>query len=186
MCASCIAQAMAKRPRSVHPLWQAAAAVLVLCALLSGCGYTWRGQEGSRSETSVLGDGTKTLKIKEIEQTTLFSWLPYMTRSLLRDDITERGLAKWVDEGPADYTITVRIPSFQIRSYGQYQDSSQLFTGNMNMQLILYDGRTNTEVWQSGPLYYSDNFENANEEQAIREILQMAIRRAVDRLQQKF
>lgn len=162
------------------------ALTLLLCLALGGCGYVLRGQEGSRSEDSVLGNGTKTLKIKEIDQTTLYSWLPYMVRSQLRDDINQRGLAKWVDEGPADFTITVRITSFRIRSYGQYQDRNQLFTGTLALELLLYDGRTNTEVWKSGPMYYSDNFENANEEQAIGEILEMSIRRAVDRLQQKF
>lgn len=184
MCAACLLSR--KAHGRIPALLQVAVAFLLLCILLSGCGYTLRGQEGSRSEDSVLGNGSKTLKIKEIDQTTLFPWLPYMVRSILRDDITERGLAQWVDEGASDYTLTVKIASFQIRSYGQYQHSSQLFTGTLNMQLILYDGRTNTEVWQSGPLYYSDNFENANEEEAIREILQMTIRRAVDRLQQKF
>lgn len=164
----------------------AAALCLALALLLAGCGYTWRGQEGSRSENSVLGDGSKTLKIKSVEQTTLYPWLPYMVRSLIRDDITARGLAKWEDSGETDYTLTIRLNSFQVRGYGQVSYQNILFTGTANMELFLYNGRTNTEVWRSGPLYYSDHFENANEEQAIQEILRMAVRRLVDRLQQRF
>ncbi len=160
--------------------------IVFLSTTLLGCGYTWRGQKGNISENSVLGDGTKTIKIKEVDQVTMYTWLPYMVRSLLRDDITERGLAQWVDEGPSDYTITVRVNSFQVRSYGEYEQSHDLFTGDLKIQLIIYDGATNKEVWQSGTVSYSDRFENINEEAAIREILVMAIRRGVDKLQQKF
>ncbi len=159
---------------------------VMLLVTLGGCGYVWRGQEGSLSENSVLGTGNKTLKIKEIDQTTLYPWLTYKIRSLIRDDINARNLAIWVDEGQADFTLTVRVPSFQVRSYGEYQSQSQLFTATIIMELIVYDGRTNTEVWRSGPISYSDNFENSNEESAIQEVLFMAIRRCMDRLQQRF
>ena len=159
---------------------------LLLVTLAAGCGYTWRGQQDSHAEQSLLGDGSKTLKIKSIEQTTLFAWLPYQVRSQLRDDITQRGLAKWVDSGAADFTITVKINSFQIRSYGQYKDHNLLFTGTINAEFLLYNGNTNTLAWRSGPMYYSENYETANEEEAVREVVKMIVRRGVDRLQQKF
>ena len=160
--------------------------LLCIFCLLAGCGYSWRGEEASRATVSVLGDGSKTLKIRNIEQSTMYTWLPYMVRSLLRDDITARGLAQWRDSGEADFGLSLRVNSFQIRSYGQNKYKNILFTGTASMELILYDGQTNTEVWNSGALTYSDTFENANEEQAIQEILRMGVRRLVDRLQQRF
>lgn len=159
---------------------------LLACLMLAGCGYVWRGQEGSLSENSVLGTGDKTLRIKSVDQSTLYPWLTYQIRSLVRDDINARNLAKWVDDGPADYTLTVRVPSFQIRSYGQYRSASELYTATINMEFVVYDGKTNTEVWRSGSIYYSENYENANEETAIRSILELAVRRCMDALQQRF
>lgn len=159
---------------------------LLVCLMLAGCGYVWRGQEGSLSENSVLGGGDKTLKIKSVEQTTLYPWLTYQIRSRVRDDINARGLAKWVDDGPADYTLTVRVPSFQVRSYGQYGSSTQLYTATINMEFIVYDGKTNTQVWQSGNISYNENYENSDEETAIKSILELAIRRCMDALQQRF
>lgn len=159
---------------------------LLACPMLAGCGYVWRGQEGSLSESSVLGAGNKTLKIKSVDQSTLYPWLTYQIRSLVRDDINARNLAKWVDDGPADYTLTVRVPSFQIRSYGQYRSATELYTATINMEFIVYDGKTNTEVWRSGSIYYSENYENSNEESAIRSILELAVRRCMDALQQRF
>lgn len=159
---------------------------LFVCLLLAGCGYVWRGQEGSLSENSVLGNGSKTLRMKSVEQTTLYPWLTYQIRSLVRDDINARSLAKWVDDGPADYTLTVRVPSFQVRNYGQYRSASELYTATITMEFIVYDGKTNTEVWRSGSIYYSENYENSNEETAIRSILELAVRRCMDALQQRF
>lgn len=160
--------------------------LLMGAMVLPGCGYVWRGQKGSLSEESVLGNGTKTLKIKAVEQSTLYQWLPFTIRSQVRDDITARGLAKWVDSGPSDYTLTVRVNSFQIRSSGRYETQTLLFDATMNIEFIVYNGSTNTISWQSGPIYYSDKFENNNEEEAIREIVTMAIRRGVDMMQQRF
>ena len=159
---------------------------LLVCLMLAGCGYVWRGQEGSLSENSVLGNGSKTLRIKSVEQSTLYPWLTYQIRSLVRDDINARSLAKWVDDGPADYTLTVRVPSFQIRSYGQYASASQLYPATIRMEFIVYDGKTNTQVWRSGNIYYSENYENSDEESAIRSILELAVRRCMDALQQRF
>ena len=140
-------------PASAHAgygrLYRLAAGLLsglLVCLMLTGCGYVWRGQEGSLSENSVLGNGSKTLKIKSVEQTSLYPWLTYQVRSLVRDDINARNLAKWVDDGQADYTLTVRIPSFKVRSYGQYRSASQLYTATISIEFIVYDGKTNTEV----------------------------------------
>lgn len=121
-----------------------------------------------------------------MEQTSLYPWLTYQVRSLVRDDINARNLAKWVDDGQADYTLTVRIPSFKVRSYGQYRSASQLYTATISIEFIVYDGKTNTEVWRSGSIFYEENYENANEESAIKSILEMAVRRCMDALQQRF
>lgn len=172
--------------RHVFRAFGAGGWVVALCLSLAGCGYVWRGQEGSLSEHSVLGAGNKTLKIKSVEQTTLYPWLSYRIRSLVRDDINARSLAVWVDDGPADYTLTIRVPSFQVRSYGVYRSRTLLFTATIKMEFIVYDGKTNTEVWRSGVIEYSENYETANEENAMKDIITMVVRRCMDSLQQRF
>lgn len=154
--------------------------------LLTGCGYTWQGQEKYFSKRTILGDGTKTLCMNNVEQSTLYPWLPYMIRTQVRNDINARKLAIWVDSGPSDFTLTVRINSFQIRSAGEYKQHNLLFTATVNMELIIFDGKTNTEIWNSGPVIYSENYEHANEEQAIQEVIFMTTRRAIDQIQQPF
>lgn len=154
--------------------------------LCSGCGYIWRGEPGSRSENSVLGTGSSTLRIKSVEQNTLYPWLTYAIRSQIRDEVNTRKLAVWADQGDTDFTLGVRIISFQIRGYGEYQNQTLLFTATINMELIVFDGATNTEVWRSGAVLYSENYENINEEAAIRDVVTEGLRRGMDRLQQRF
>ncbi len=153
---------------------------------LNACGYVWRGQEGRLSEESVLGDGTKTLRAKAVEQTTLFEWLPYYVRSQLRDIITQRSLATWVDSGNADFNITVRIHSFKIRAYGEYESGTDLYQGDLVMELLVYNGSSNTVAWQSGSIVYTDTFAHRNEETVIQEMLTTSLQRGIDRMQQRF
>ena len=160
--------------------------VCLLAALLAGCGYTWRGQKGALSENSVLGTGNKTLLLKEVDHTTLYPWLTYAIRSHVRDDINARNMAVWVDSGKADFTLTVRVPSFKIRSYGSYRSNTNLYTATIVMEFVVFDGVTNTQVWTSGPIEYSDTFEDSSEEEALREVVSMTIRRCMERLQQRF
>ncbi len=157
-----------------------------MAIILIGCGYVWQGQENFISKNSVLGDGTKTLKITTVKENTLYSWLPYMIQAQFRNEITARKLATWVDSGSSDYSMIIEVYSFQIRSSGEYKQHNLLFTATIKMEIIIYNGTTNTEIWRSGPVFYSENYEHANEEYAIKELVFVASRRCVDRLQQNF
>lgn len=163
-------------------------ALAALCpGLLAGCGYTWRGQKGNLSADSVLGDGSKTLRMGAVEQVTLYPWVPYVIRSQLRDEVNARGLARWVDGKTADYTLGVKVTSSTIRSYSDTASGmAQLSQVRITMVCTVYDGHTNAQVWTSGPVTYADKFEFENDETAVRETLTECVRRALDRLQQRF
>lgn len=161
-------------------------ALLCAAGLLSACGYTWRGQEGSRATHSVLGDGNGTVKFVEVDHPTIYTNLPYILRSTMRDEITARGLAAWVDSGQTDYGLSVKVDSFKISAYGQSRDENLMFTAEIEIEFIVTDGRTNTQTWSSGRIAYSEYYTNVNEENAVREAAVNAIRRGVDRMQQRF
>ena len=160
--------------------------VLLLCLGLAACSYSWRGQEQSTSTHSVLGDGSKTLKIRDVEHSTLYQWMPYTVRSQIRDEINARKLAAWVDSGQADFELGIRIPRFNISAYGHSRDSNQLLTVSMQLELVVYDGHTNQQVWTSGLITYSEKYQSVNEERAVDEALRMILLRAVDSMQNTF
>lgn len=161
------------------PLW---AAVLMFCLLSTGCGYHF-----ASSSSSILGDGTKTLKVKGVDYPTLHPWLPYSIRSRLRDEIGARYLAKWVDSGTADYEIQINVIAFSTREWIRTEiDTTQLYSTSLTIEAIVYSGSTNKEVWRSGQIYYSESMEHADEKAASSDIIAQVIRQLADKMRNTF
>lgn len=160
--------------------------VSVFALSLVGCGYQWQGGENAPT-SSVLGVGLSTVKIVDVEQSSLYPWVPYYLRSLMRDEISLRRLAKWQDEGEADYTMEIRMPSFSVSSYvSNTEDLTLLNSATVTLEVIVHDGGSGAVAWRSGLVAYSEHFENQREHVAIRELLREVVRRAVDRMQLRF
>lgn len=172
------------RPRSPHSRSRAAVLLLFLLAAccLGGCGY-----QLATSGTSILGDGTATLKVKGVDNPTLYPWLPHAIRSRLRDEIGARYLAKWVDSGSADYEIQINIVRFTSREWIRSEvDTSQLYDINLTIEAILYEGSTNKEVWRSGHLSYAERAEQVDEKQASGDLITQVVRLLADKLRHTF
>ena len=161
---------------------------LVLSLHLFGCGYQMDGFSSSSSRaSSVLGDGSSTMKIEQVEQVTMYPWVQYYLRGLVRDEVNLRRLARWVDDGSADYCLTINMPSFLVRSsVSNRVDNTLLSTATVALELIVRSGRTGAVVWRSGIITYYDKFETVDESEAVREGLKEALNRALDLMQQKF
>ena len=163
---------------------------MVLCAVfvlfsLSACGYTLL---GTRADTrnSVLGTGDKTIAITKIEQSSLFPWLSYSLRTELHTEMNMRRLAKWVDVEKADYTMEAVLTSFEKRAYISGDDDETLLNlVAAQLTVTVYDKEHKT-VWTSGPVTYSENYENIREEEAIHEIIRELVYIVYDRMQSTF
>lgn len=156
---------------------------MVICLVLTGCaGYTL-----TADSPSVLGDGSKTIKIKGVENPTLYTNLPYIVRSDLRDELTARNLARWRDEGPTDYTLQIRITRMTIRSWGEIdEDTTTAFTSNMSMEFIVYDGKSNNIVWRSGVQSYTDTVSTTDESSIIEVSSQRLTEKLLDAMRREF
>lgn len=155
---------------------------LLLFALLGGCAY-----QLASSNASILGDGTKTLKVKGVDYPTMDPWLPNAIRSRLRDEIGARYLAKWVDSGSADYEIQINVTAFTSRRWIRTElDTTQMYSTNMTIVAILYDGSTNKEVWRSGSISYSEYEEQSDEKAASGNIIAQVMRKLADELRRTF
>ena len=165
-----------------------AALAVQICLLFSGCGYHLDGFGSyGGSSRNVLGDGTAKLKIEQIEHNLLYPWISYYARGILRDEVELRRLGRWVDEGDADYLITVSIPGFRARSTVSNRDSSTLLNSTtVQLELIVRNGKTGSLVWRSGVISYQDWHEVIDQDAVLREGLVETMRRALDRMQQKF
>lgn len=158
-------------------------ALLAALSALSGCA----GYNLTSEETGIFGDGHKTLKIKSVDNPTMYSWLPYLLRSTLRDEVAARSLAVWKDDGRADYEIKLRVLYFRLR--GDVRDSddrTQLYTASMAVEATVHDGATNAVVWESKTVSYSDSYDTYNERDAAEKVGIELVRRLVDRMRQRF
>ena len=160
--------------------------LLLLCVsaiFLEGCAGYRPASEGM----SVVGDGTKTLKVKGVDHPTLQPWLPYAIRSRLRDEIGARYLAKWVDSGSADYEIQINVLSFTTRQWVRTEiDTSQLYDSTMNIEAIIYEGSTNREVWRSGRISYAERSETVDDKAMEEDIITQLMRVLADRMRNTF
>ncbi|WP_298067908.1 hypothetical protein [uncultured Mailhella sp.] len=169
--------------------WKLLAGVCLVMSLhLCGCGYEMDGFSSvSGRAQSVLGDGNSTLKIEHVEQVTMYPWVQYYLRGLARDEVNLRRLARWVDDGPADYTLDITMPGFLVRSsVSNRVDNTLLTDTTVRLELVVRSGRTGAVIWRSGVVRYNDKFETVDEANAIRDGLKETMSRALDRMQQKF
>jgi hypothetical protein len=175
----------AKKPRGsgrrarLLPIFGLCLALTLFCA---GCGYTL-----ASDSPSVLGVGTKTLKIKGVDYPTLQPWLPNSIRSILRDEVGARYLAQWVDSGPADFEIQINVTSFTNRTWISSEvDTTQLFAATMTLEALLYSGTDNKEIWRSGAISYSEYEAQIDEKTASASIIRQIIRRLCDKMRNTF
>lgn len=136
---------------------------------------------------NVLGDGTKTLKVKSVDYPTLDAWLPYSLRSSLRDEVNARQLAKWVDSGSADYEISIKVLSFTSHEWIHNENLGiVLFNQKLEIEAIVFDGHTNKEIWRSGTLSYAERQETGGDKSSSQDIIQQVIRELCSKLQNSF
>ena len=107
-------------------------------------------------------------------------------RQALRDEIRARNLAVWVDEGPYNYSLRLKVNHFTLRSgVSDALDATLLYNGSVQLTAVLYRGEDGSEVWRDS-VSYSSVFESSVEEDAAGRLFGQAMRLLADRLRRSF
>jgi len=155
-----------------------------LLLLLVACGYS----VGGAGERSVLGTEYRTLVIAGVENPTTLPWLEPRVRTLLRDELTRRGVITWTDSrNQADALIHVTInkyfrPTAVEGSRDQTLRSSAIFQFSAEITSAT-DGSV---VWRSGQITQEWPFYPGQEDEADAEVTSLGIRRLADRMEQNY
>lgn len=158
------------------------AALALLCLLQAGCGYKL-----ASDEPSVLGSGEKTVKIKRVENPTLYPWLSPQIRTIVHDEVNYRKLGRWVDSGEADYELDVEVTRFRVSDHGYSREgTSVMYSASMTMIISVYDGSTNKLVWSSGRIDLSRVYDTDSAQAAALELSRELVRRGMDRMRFAF
>lgn len=153
---------------------------------LAGCGYGFGTETASVLEPTAPGT-VPTIKVKTVDNPTLFPWLSYVVRSELRDELAARGIATWVDSGRADYEITIKVDSFLFRSsFTDDDDKTTLYSASMGIEGTVYKGDSNEEVWRSGQINYSQSYETVQERVAASDLTRELVRRLITHMRRAF
>lgn len=167
----------------------ALARLLILCltlTALAGCGYGF-GTDAPSVMPSLIPGALPTIKVKSVENPTLYPWLPYVIRTELRDELAARRLGQWVDTGRAEYEIAIRVENFLIRSWLlDSDDKTSLYSASMTMEGIIYRGDSNEEVWRSGKIGYSQSYESIQERLVAEDLTRELIRRLLSAMRNAF
>ena len=163
-----------------------AALIIVAAFCLSACGYGF-GADSESVLVPVTEGAIPTLKIKSVDNPTLYPWITHIIRTEVRDEIAARKLARWVDTGKADYELAIKVDSFTFRSWlTDRDDVTTLYSASMTFEGIVYKTDTNEEVWRSGGIAYSQNYEQVQERVAAGELTRELARRLASRMQNAF
>jgi hypothetical protein len=174
------------RPSALSAL-SAALLFCLLCLGPGGCGYTLGSESPSVLTRHSGSTRVPTLKVKSVDNPTLYPWLPYSLRNELRNELAARNLAVWVDSGRADYEIDLKISSYTYRSsVYDYNDVTQLYSANITVVATVYEGGTNQVIWRSGGISYADSRERLEEKGAASYLIQNIVRQLADRMRQVF
>lgn len=157
-------------------------ALALLCLLQAGCGYKL-----ASDEPSVLGSGEKTVKIKRVENPTLYPWLSPQIRTIVHDEVNYRKLGRWVDSGEADYELDVEVTRFRVSDHGYSREgTSVMYSASMTMIISVYDGSTNKLIWNSGRIDLSRVYDTDGAQAAAQELSRELVRRGMDRMRFAF
>ena len=167
---------------------------LPLLLLQTGCGYQLTTRETtvltrlSNSTAEPADESTlPTMKIKGINNPTLYISLEHQLRGAFRDAVSNRKIARWQDSGLADYELQINIISYTMDGWG-YSSSgdSVLYRASIRLETIVYSGETNQPVWNSGQVSVSRTYDTDNEREAAYALALEVVERIVDRMRSAF
>ncbi|WP_018124366.1 LPS assembly lipoprotein LptE [Desulfovibrio oxyclinae] len=157
-------------------------ALLLLTLLaVAGCGY------GFSRGKSVLPEQYRTLAIAEVKNPAPLSWLEPRVRSLLRDEVTRRGLAEWASGERADALITIEIEKYYRRASVTGEDEETLQSdAKFVFEGIIRSSVDGSVIWRSGTISQDWPFQAGEEDEADAKVTELGIRRLADRMANDF
>lgn len=165
--------------RILAPLLLAAALLM-----LAACGYSM----GGAGDRSVLGPEFRTLAISGVENPTTLPWLEPRIRSLLRDELTRRGVVTWTDSrNRADALIHVTIHKyFRPTAVEGARDQTLRSSAIFQFSVDITSATDSSVVWRSGQITQEWPFYSGQEDEADAEVTSLGIRRLADLMEQNY
>lgn len=158
-------------------------AVLCLLASLSltGCGYSL-----TNNQPSLFGNGSSTMRIREVKNSTIYPWINQIVRSSMYDEITDRNIAMMTASESSDYSMVINITKFTIdsRVLGTKEETLE-YTVALTFNAEVYDDK-NEQVWTSGSTSLSRAYPVSDARLAGTQITNLLVEKLADKMRNTF
>lgn len=156
--------------------------LVLLLALAAGCAGYSTGGGGL-----VLPEGKRSLYIRSVDNPTMRADLEARLRSVMRDEMTRRGRIQWSEPDQASAYVTLRVERFtSTTSITDKYDKSVLRSAQITLSAAVVDSAGGDTLWSSGEITASQNFLTGDQDSAEEKVIDLAVRRIVDRMHQNF
>lgn len=152
-----------------------------LALLVAGCGYRLGG-----TAPLDLPPDIRTLALVGVDNPTLDTQLPQQLRTLLRDEITDRGALAWTNPERADGLMRLKIDKLSTNTRVQSPAEETLkFQTSISLSATIIRRVDRQQIW-SGKSSASESFFSREAEDALERTLDLAVRELVDLLGQAY
>jgi hypothetical protein len=166
----------------IRPVASLLGVALLLAVLASGCGYRLASQG-----PVALPEDQRTLCMDSVENPTLHTWLGPRLRAELRDELHRRGWTRWVRRSEADLLVRIVIERFSHSTkVSNEEDETLRSEASLTMYVQFFSRATDEVVWSSGTIAASESYFGASSTEADDSVTELAVRRAVDKLSERY
>lgn len=158
-------------------------AILTLFAALTltGCGYTF-----TNNQPSLFGDGSSTMRIREVKNSTIYPWINQVLRTSMYDEITDRDIAVMTGSEDADYSMVIDIQKFTIDSRVRGKKNETLdYTITLTFTVSVYN-KNNELVWASERTSLARSYPTSDARLAGTQISNLLVEKIVDKMRNTF
>jgi len=158
--------------------------ILILPLLLAACG----GYSFGEGDTSVLPPDHRTLAVGEVTNPTTLSWIEPRIRSLLRDELHNRGTITWSDtKAGADAVIDITVEQYnRPTAVTGTNDQTLRSVAIFRFRAVIRSAMDDSVLWESSTISQNWPFFSGDEKNADLEVTRLGIRRLADLMTQNY
>jgi hypothetical protein len=173
-----------QQQRVIHVLAVLTLALAATMALASCSGYRNAAEPGT---ALALPADCRALFLRTVKNPTMAPDLEATLRSALRDELTRRGRATWVSREAATAYVDVDVHRFtSFTSLTNANDETIRSSASVILTVSIFRRSTGAQVWTSGRVNSNESYTGNDRPLAEANALDMAVRRAVDRMSQNY
>lgn len=147
---------------------------------LAGCGY------GFNYGDTVLPKDSNTLAIAEVVNPTTYSWLEHRLRSVVRDEVIRKGVAKWTSVEDAEYLLYLNIEKYTRQTaVSGAKDQTLQSTASIFVEGVIRSADEREIIWRSGLIGKGWRFEKGHDK-ADNIVTDLVARELVNKLRTVF